>query len=53
MSETAAERFARDYDANIEADRKTRTLDDQPHERKSREYVDNNVSAVTGDAPTF
>jgi hypothetical protein len=50
--ETAAQRFARDWSSQ-EADRKTRGLDSESTERKSRLYVDSNVSAVTGGAPIF
>ena len=51
--ETAAQRYARDWTAQLD-DRKARGLDDQSTERKSREYVSpTNVSAVTGGAPQF
>lgn len=52
--ETAAERYARDWQ-NMEADRKTRGLDDESTERKSRLYVDSSTdtSAVTGGAPQY
>jgi hypothetical protein len=39
MSETAAERYARDW-ASVSADRKDRGLDAQPDERTDRLYVD-------------
>lgn len=45
-SESAASRFDRDW-AQIKDDRKTRGLDYQPVERKSRVYVD----AATGNTP--
>lgn len=51
--ETAAQRYARDYAAGMEASRKTRELTSQDVKRKSRLYVDNNVSAVTGGAPQY
>lgn len=38
MSETAAQRYARDW-ASQEADRKNRGLDAQPDERTDRLYV--------------
>lgn len=41
MSETAAQRFARDVAAQ-EADRKARGWDNQPVERRHREYVNAN-----------
>lgn len=56
MAETAAARYVRDFTtAGREAGRKTRELDGQTTERKSRLYVNDstNVSAVTGGAPTF
>lgn len=52
--ETAAQRYARDFTtAGREAARKVKELDGQSTERKSRLYVDANVSAVTGGAPVF
>jgi len=54
--ETAAQRYTRDWgNAALEADRKTRELDDQSVERKSHLYVDivTGNSAVTGAAPVF
>lgn len=51
--ETAAQRYARDHHTNKSTDRKNRELNSQPVKRKSRLYVDNNVSAVTGGAPQF
>ena len=58
--ETAALRYERDYKnipildtAGNPDDRHDRTLLEQSLERKSRRYVDNNVSAVTGGAPIF
>lgn len=58
--ETAAKRYDRDYkniplldtDGNPD-DRHTRILLEQTVERKSRHYVDDGVSAVTGGAPIF
>lgn len=46
--ETAAQRFARDW-ASVEADRKTRGLDQQPHERLDRLYVND----ANGDSATY
>ena len=58
--ETAAERYDRDWlnipdlDTAGEEDlRHARTLLEQPVERKSRRYVDDGVSAVTGGSPVF
>ena len=58
--ETAAERYDRDWLNTPELDtaggedlRHARTLLEQPVERKSRRYVDDNVSAVTGGSPVF
>lgn len=58
--ETAASRYDRDWlnipdlDTAGEEDlRHDRTLLSQTEERKSRRYVDDNVSAVTGGPPVF
>lgn len=58
--ETAAERYDRDWLNTPELDtsggedlRHARTLLEQHVERKSRRYVDDNVSAVTGGSPVF
>ena len=58
--ETAAERYDRDWlnvpdlDTDGKDDfRHDRTLLRQPTERKSRRYVDDGVSAVTGGSPVF
>lgn len=58
--ETAAERYDRDWlnvpdlDTDGKDDfRHDRTLLRQPVERKSRRYVDDGVSAVTGGSPVF
>lgn len=59
-NETAAERYDRDWlnipdlDTDGKDDfRHDRTLLRQPVERKSRRYVDDGVSAVTGGSPVF
>jgi len=49
MSETAAERFARDHSSQ-EAERKTNELDSEPDEREARVYVDPTGASATGDA---
>lgn len=58
--ETAASRYDRDWlhvpdlDTAGEDDyRRDRTLLSQTEERKSRRYVDDGISAVTGGAPVF
>lgn len=58
--ETAASRYDRDWLNTPELDtageedlRHARTLLEQTVERKSRRYVDDNVSAVTGGSPVF
>lgn len=43
MSETVAQRFARDY-GSMQADRKAREWDNQPVERRHRSYVNENGS---------
>ena len=59
-AESAASRYDRDWlhipdldTAGNPDDRHGRTLLQQTTERKSRRYVDNNVSAVTGGSPVF
>lgn len=58
--ETAAERYDRDWlnapeldTAGFDDRRHDRTLLQQGLERKSRRYVDDNISAVTGGSPVF
>lgn len=58
--ETAAERYDRDWLNTPDLDtagkddlRHARTLLEQTVERKSRRYVDDGVSAVTGGSPVF
>ena len=58
--ETAAERYDRDWlnipdldTAGKDDYRHARTLLEQTVERKSRRYVDDNISAVTGGSPVF
>ncbi len=46
--ETAAQRFARDY-GSMPSARKTRELDQQPHERLDRLYV----NSANGDSATY
>jgi hypothetical protein len=56
MSETAAQRYARDQATAKETDRKTRENTGRSTERKSREYVDTEGtgnSAITGGAPSY
>lgn len=58
--ESAADRYNRDWlnipdldTAGKDDDRHDRTLLQQSTERKSRRYVDDGVSAVTGGSPVF